>query len=90
MSVLKDGLLLGGSGPIRLLPNTTYSGEFYCIKAIGPTDNLEITSLEIENTVTPEWDSLVLTPGSDILFPRQNVTKIVLSTTSGEGIAYKC
>lgn len=90
MTKLKSGLELGGSGPKRLLANTTYTGEFFCIKAIGPDDPLLITSIEINGLAVAEWNALSLPVGSEILFTQTPVTKIITTAGSGEGLAYQC
>ena len=73
-----------------MLADTTYTGEFFCIKAIGPDNPLLITSLEINGSAVAEWDDLSLPVGSDILFTQTPVTKIVTTSGSGEGLAYQC
>jgi hypothetical protein len=81
----KEGLDLGGAGPIRLLAGETYTGEFFAIAADG-ADPLVIASLEgLDNA--SDWDATTLASGQELLAGETVITSITI--TSGSGWAYR-
>lgn len=88
MARFKDGLGLGGGGPVRLSSALSpVTGEFFAIEADGAGDLTISTLVGLEGAGDSVWDGLVLAPGQALLAGEDVITSITI--TSGTGWAYR-